>query len=53
MIKINLVRDWGGLDTIGKLLELLGNPHRNMKYIHIGGTNGKGSTASYIASSLE
>lgn len=42
-----------GLDTIGKLLELLGNPHRNMKYIHIGGTNGKGSTASYIASSLD
>ncbi len=35
-------------------MELLGNPpHRNMKYIHIGGTNGKGSTASYIASSLD
>ncbi|QQY80349.1 dihydrofolate synthase/folylpolyglutamate synthase [Keratinibaculum paraultunense] len=42
-----------GLDTIGKLLEFLGNPHLDMKYIHIGGTNGKGSTASYIASVLQ
>ena len=42
-----------GLDTIGKLLELLGNPHLDMKYIHIGGTNGKGSTSSYISNSLE
>lgn len=41
-----------GLDTIGKLLELLGNPHLNMKNIHIGGTNGKGSTSSYIANTL-
>lgn len=41
-----------GLDTIGKLLELLDNPHLDMNYIHIGGTNGKGSTASYIASIL-
>ena len=42
-----------GLDTIGKLLELLGNPHLDMKYIHIGGTNGKGSTSSYISHSLK
>ena len=41
-----------GLDTIGKLLDLLGNPHLDMDYIHIGGTNGKGSTASYIATVL-
>ncbi len=41
-----------GLDTIGKLLELLDSPHLDMNYIHIGGTNGKGSTASYIASIL-
>ena len=42
-----------GLDTIERLLELLGNPHLNMNYIHIGGTNGKGSTSSYIATALE
>ena len=42
-----------GLDVIGKLLELLGNPHLDMNYIHIGGTNGKGSTSSYIATTLE
>lgn len=34
-----------GLDRILKLLELLGNPHKKLKVIHIGGTNGKGSTA--------
>ena len=42
-----------GLDTIGKLLELLGNPHLDMKYIHIGGTNGKGSTSAYISTMLK
>lgn len=42
-----------GLDVIGKLLELMGNPHLDMKYIHVAGTNGKGSTSSYIASILK
>lgn len=42
-----------GLDTIGKLLELLGDPHLDMNYIHIGGTNGKGSTSAYMASVLK
>lgn len=37
-----------GLDSIGRLLELLGNPHKGLKYIHVGGTNGKGSTSSYL-----
>lgn len=41
------------LDTIRKLLELLGNPHKDLKYIHIAGTNGKGSTSSYVATMLE
>lgn len=41
-----------GLDVIGKLLELLGNPHLNMKYIHVAGTNGKGSTSAYMATIL-
>jgi len=42
-----------GLEVIGKLLELLGNPHRGMKYIHIAGTNGKGSTSSYLTAALK
>ncbi len=42
-----------GLDSIGKLLDLLGNPEKNLKYIHVGGTNGKGSTSSYISNILE
>lgn len=33
-----------------KLCEILGNPHQKFKSIHIGGTNGKGSTTNYIAS---
>lgn len=36
-----------------ELLEKLGNPHKNMKYIHVAGTNGKGSTSAMIASILE
>ena len=34
------------------LLEELGNPHRDLKFIHIGGTNGKGSTSAMIHSIL-
>jgi len=35
------------------LLEALGNPHEKGKFIHIAGTNGKGSTASFLASVLK
>lgn len=41
-----------GLDTIRELLKRLGNPQDDLKIIHIAGTNGKGSTSSFIASSL-
>ncbi|VAX16882.1 Dihydrofolate synthase @ Folylpolyglutamate synthase [hydrothermal vent metagenome] len=41
-----------GLSRTEKLLEALGNPHRNYKVIHVAGTNGKGSTATMIASVL-
>lgn len=41
-----------GLDSIKELLHRLGDPHKDMKYVHIAGTNGKGSTASFIANSL-
>lgn len=41
-----------GLDAITSLLKRLGNPHKSLKFIHIAGTNGKGSTTSYIADIL-
>ena len=41
-----------GLDRITALLEKMGNPHKTMKYVHIAGTNGKGSTAAMTASIL-
>ncbi|MGB5823314.1 MAG: folylpolyglutamate synthase/dihydrofolate synthase family protein [Proteocatella sp.] len=41
-----------GLDNISKLLELLGNPQDKLRIIHVAGTNGKGSTCSYISNLL-
>lgn len=37
-----------GLDRIKKILSLLDNPQKNCKFIHIAGTNGKGSTSKII-----
>ena len=34
------------------LLEAIGNPHRDQKWIHVAGTNGKGSVSSMIAATL-
>ena len=42
-----------GLDQMKSLSDALGNPHRNLKCIHIAGTNGKGSTAHMLASVLQ
>lgn len=41
-----------GLGRITELLKRLGNPHLKLKVIHVGGTNGKGSTTAMIASIL-
>ena len=41
-----------GLKRIEKLLSFLGNPHLSYPTIHVGGTSGKGSTATFIASIL-
>jgi dihydrofolate synthase/folylpolyglutamate synthase len=35
-----------------RLLAEMGNPHREMKFVHVAGTNGKGSTAAYLGSML-
>ncbi|MBU0700709.1 bifunctional folylpolyglutamate synthase/dihydrofolate synthase [bacterium] len=42
-----------GLKRVIRLLELMGNPHKNLKYIHVAGTNGKGSTVAFLASILK
>ena len=41
-----------GLHNIKLLLELMGNPHKKLKYVHVAGTNGKGSTVAFISSIL-
>lgn len=42
-----------GLDNIIRLCELFGNPQEKIKCIHIGGTNGKGSSSNMLASVLQ
>src|SRR4030043_2310081 len=42
-----------GLTQVEKILEAVGNPHREVQAIHIGGTNGKGSTAAMMACILQ
>ncbi|MDF2813876.1 MAG: bifunctional folylpolyglutamate synthase/dihydrofolate synthase, partial [Paenibacillus sp.] len=37
-----------GLKRMERLMELLGHPHRRLKFIHVAGTNGKGSTCAYL-----
>ncbi|MCH5186113.1 MAG: bifunctional folylpolyglutamate synthase/dihydrofolate synthase [Oscillospiraceae bacterium] len=36
------------LDNIRVLLEILGNPEKKLKFIHVAGTNGKGSVCSFL-----
>lgn len=42
-----------GLDNIRKLCDFFGNPQKKIKCVHIGGTNGKGSTSNMLASVLQ
>lgn len=42
-----------GLESISRLMELLGNPQNGLKYLHVAGTNGKGSVSSYLANCLK
>ena len=42
-----------GLERMVDLLALRGNPHLKLKVIHIGGTNGKGSTIAFLKNMLE
>lgn len=42
-----------GLDNVRKLCEKLGNPQEALAFIHIAGTNGKGSVSAYLSSVLD
>lgn len=41
-----------GLERITALLGALGNPHRGCRFVHVAGTNGKGSTSAMIEAAL-
>ena len=41
-----------GLDNMRHLMERLGNPQDSLKFIHISGTNGKGSVLAYLSTIL-
>ncbi len=41
-----------GLENISRLLQALGDPHLDLKVIHVGGTNGKGSVSAMMAAVL-
>ncbi len=41
-----------GLGTMRELLKRLGDPQRDLKFIHIAGTNGKGSVLAYLSTVL-
>ena len=42
-----------GLDRIRELLERLGRPQDRLRFVHVAGTNGKGSTCAFIANVLQ
>ena len=49
--KINSLLRFGmkpGLERIQALLDRMGNPQKQLKFVHVAGTNGKGSVCSYI-----
>ena len=39
-----------GLENIEALLDILGNPQRKLRCVHVAGTNGKGSVSSFLSS---
>lgn len=42
-----------GLERIEELLAKLGNPQDALRFVHVAGTNGKGSTCSFVSSILK
>ena len=42
-----------GLERIEELLDRLGRPQDRLRFVHVAGTNGKGSVCTYIATALQ
>lgn len=42
-----------GLDSIRELLRRLDNPQNDLKFVHVAGTNGKGSTVAFVSTILK
>lgn len=41
-----------GLDNIHELMQVLGQPHRHQRFVHVAGTNGKGSVCAFVEAAL-
>lgn len=50
--KVNKLGSVPGLDSIRELLCRIGNPQDKLRFIHVAGTNGKGSVSTLIANAL-
>ena len=53
--KINSLLVFGsrpGLERINELVERIGSPDKKLKFVHIAGTNGKGSVCAMLSSVL-
>ncbi len=51
--KVSWLGSVPGLSRVSELLGRMGNPEKKLKFVHIAGTNGKGSTAAMTASILQ
>lgn len=52
--EVELSRGWVlGLDSMRELLRRLGNPQDRLKFVHIAGTNGKGSVLAFVSQILK
>lgn len=52
MLRVRYNRDTFSLDRMHRLLNLLGDPHLQLKTVHIAGTKGKGSTVAMLSEML-
>lgn len=51
-LKVNKLGSVPGLHSVRELLNRMGNPQDNLTFIHVAGTNGKGSVSTLIANAL-
>ena len=53
ILKISAYGSLLGLDTMKELLRRIGNPEDQLSFVHIAGTNGKGSVLAYVSTILK